>query len=115
MYLTDIHQPTLDNLNFNAKKNHLHTTTVSPEPTSEKTSVFNMDRSGATGSGDTAEVVPPQATAAIVEVLNLNWKDSATYPAQAVDVILGADLVYDAAILHMLVPAIDAILVEGVC
>ena len=48
-----------------------------------------------------------------VEVMNLNWRDSSTFPKETVDVIIGADLVYDVGILQMLVPAIDGILSKG--
>lgn len=110
MYLTDIHQPTLDNLKFNAMKNNLLADSSHTEETKVE-SVFKVDpnynHSSSSGEDDSTRA------AGVVEVLNLNWKDPATYPKQAVDVILGADLVYDVAILQMLVPAIEAILSEG--
>lgn len=101
MYLTDIHVPTLENLKFNAKKNNLQAVTSDTDGNEKSSSsVFNIDSPAGVGS-------------AVVEVLNLNWKDTSTYPSEAVDVIIGADLVYDVAILQMLVPAIAAILTEG--
>jgi predicted nicotinamide N-methyase len=101
MYLTDIHVPTLENLEFNAKKNNL------------------LSANDGEGKEDLVEGVAPKSVfkmgekSSVVEVLNLNWKDPSTYPSQTVEVVLGADLVYDSAILQMLVPAIAAILSEG--
>lgn len=48
-----------------------------------------------------------------VIVSNVNWKDPTTFPAEKADVILGSDLVYDSAILSILVPAVDKMLSQG--
>jgi hypothetical protein len=55
--------------------------------------------------------VPTSKT--IVQVSNVNWSDKSTFPAETVDIILGSDLVYDARILSILVPAIATTLVVG--
>jgi len=49
----------------------------------------------------------------IARVTYLNWADKLTYPSEAVDVIIGSDLVYDTNILRFLVEAISSILVKG--
>ena len=45
----------------------------------------------------------------------MNWVDTATYPPERVDLLLGSDLVYDASILTVLVPAICSTLSAGKC
>ena len=49
-----------------------------------------------------------------VQVLNMNWVDTATYPTERVDLLLGSDLVYDASILAVLIPAICSTLSAGI-
>ena len=93
MYLTDIHEPTLANLKYNAIKNNFK---EAENVSSDEKSVFRMD------SDET-----------VVEVLNVNWKDPSSYPSDSIDVILGSDLVYDSAILRMLVPALETMLSKG--
>eukprot|EP01031_Cornospumella_fuschlensis_P039944 gene39944-48649_t len=48
-----------------------------------------------------------------VQVSNVNWKDEASYPASKADILLGSDLVYDAAILGLLVRAVAGMLKPG--
>jgi predicted nicotinamide N-methyase len=114
VYLSDIHLPTLANLEFNAKKNNLQSVRGgqidSFEDSSSPTSVFKIDPTAAPAPAPTSTST---SSSTVVEVLNLNWKDADTYPSQVVDVVIGADLVYDVAILQMLVPAIAAILSQG--
>lgn len=81
MYLTDIHEPTLRNLEYNAKRNHLQGVTpediaeLKTDTTTTSSSVFNIDPSHNSLKGSKNHAV---------EVLNLNWKDPSTYPAQQV-------------------------------
>jgi len=53
------------------------------------------------------------STTTAIKVLNMNWVDTATYPPERVDLLLGSDLVYDASILTVLVPAICSTLSAG--
>jgi predicted nicotinamide N-methyase len=48
-----------------------------------------------------------------VRVLNANWQDETTFPAEKADVLLGSDLVYDSSILAILVPAVDKMMTQG--
>jgi hypothetical protein len=43
----------------------------------------------------------------------VNWGDAETFPPEPADVIIGSDLVYDSNILAVLVPAVAAMLREG--
>jgi len=56
---------------------------------------------------------PASSTTTAIKVLNMNWVDTATYPPERVDLLLGSDLVYDASILTVLVPAICSTLSAG--
>lgn len=58
---------------------------------------------------------PATATSTAIKVLNMNWVDTNTYPPERVDLLLGSDLVYDASILTVLVPAICSTLSAGKC
>lgn len=48
-----------------------------------------------------------------VQVKNVNWKDEGSYPPNKADILLGSDLVYDAAILSLLVKAVSNMLKPG--
>ena len=84
VHLTDIHQPAIDNCNFNIQQNF----------GTERSSVFRADMN------------TPVCT-------NVNWCDMTTYPHEKADVLVGADLVYDIEILRFLVPAVVGILKTG--
>ena len=84
VHLTDIHQPAIDNCNFNIQQNF----------GTEDSSVFRAD------------MTTPICTA-------VNWCDMSTYPQEKADVIVGADLVYDTEILKYLVPAVVGMLKTG--
>lgn len=49
----------------------------------------------------------------LVEVLQVNWCQENTYPAEPIDVLIGSDLVYDKQILTLLVPTVHALLKNG--
>lgn len=46
-------------------------------------------------------------------VKNVSWGDSSSYPPEKADVLLGSDLVYDQAILGVLLPAVIGMLADG--
>ncbi len=46
----------------------------------------------------------------VVSLRNINWKDTASFPAEPADVLLGSDLVYDVNILSILIPAVPSLL-----
>lgn len=54
---------------------------------------------------------PTSATS--LKVINMSWTDTATYPPHRADLLLGSDLVYDASILAVLIPAICSSLAAG--
>jgi predicted nicotinamide N-methyase len=89
--VTDLHAPTLDNLGHNIALNGLPTATGEEQQGTES--------------------LPLSASPVIARYVN--WCDPATYPAELADVIVGSDLVYDSAILAVLVPAVVAMLREG--
>jgi hypothetical protein len=91
--VTDLHRPTLDNLSHNIALNDLPTEAPSEE----------------------GEATPATASASASPVLAryVNWCDPATYPSELADVVIGSDLVYDSGILAVLVPAVAAMLREG--
>lgn len=49
----------------------------------------------------------------VVGVARVNWQDPSSFPLPQADVVLGSDLVYDAGILKVLVPAVGALLRPG--
>jgi hypothetical protein len=49
----------------------------------------------------------------VVDVVRVNWQDPASFPLPHADVVLGSDLVYDAGILRVLVPAVGSLLRPG--
>ncbi len=49
----------------------------------------------------------------VVNIRLLNWKDDSTFPAEPVDILIGADLVYDKNILELFVYAVTRLLREG--
>ena len=91
VYLTDIHQPTIDNLQFNLELNNMSTSSSSDLSISESLS--------------------PTEPSVIGQLVN--WCDPSTYPPEPVDVLIGSDLVYDVNILKILVPAVSVMLCEG--
>ena len=112
MYLTDIHEPTLDNLIYNVRANGLNLVPdiapAAPQETSRQCDSEGIidregeEEGGREGGGDTEVVVKC-----------VNWQDPTTDPSEQADVVLGSDLVYDDNILTMLVPALSRIMKEG--
>jgi len=100
VYVTDIHEPTLLNASHNVR---LNAETVDEELSElcYQSSVLTRSRAG-TASGTTA-----------VKVLKMNWVEEGEFPPEKADLLLGADLVYDASILAVLIPAICAVLSIG--
>jgi predicted nicotinamide N-methyase len=54
---------------------------------------------------------PAHSTA--LKVIRMSWTDTSSYPAERAQLLLGSDLVYDASILAVLIPAICSTLAEG--
>jgi predicted nicotinamide N-methyase len=96
VYLTDINEIALANARFNAELNGL------------------LAAAAAATEAVEAEA-PTDATRPVVEVLKVNWQDPGSFPPLpgGADVVLGSDLVYDAGILRVLVPAVAALLRPG--
>jgi predicted nicotinamide N-methyase len=59
---------------------------------------------------DFVRVSPTDGQETILSLRKINWKDFSSFPAEPVDVLLGSDLVYDANILAILVPAVAKLL-----
>jgi hypothetical protein len=98
--ITDVHKPSLVNATFNAQ---LNGKSIEARASFGNVCSFieEVEINTVTGGKSTARVT------------YLNWADQLTYPLEAVDVIIGSDLVYDANILRFLVLAISSILVNG--
>jgi hypothetical protein len=54
---------------------------------------------------------PAHSTA--LKVIRMSWTDTSSYPSERAQLLLGSDLVYDASILAVLIPAICSTLAEG--
>jgi predicted nicotinamide N-methyase len=118
MYLTDIHEPTLENLRYNVTANGLNLVdedeagNAAAEEAARaigEATVFRAPAPAPVGSPAEGE---EQGEVAVV-VKCVNWQDPASYPSEPADVVIGSDLVYDDNILTMLVPALARILKEG--
>ncbi|CAE7674523.1 unnamed protein product, partial [Symbiodinium microadriaticum] len=123
VYLTDIHEPTLDNLIYNVNINGLHlvqeSTTVKhspaaaePENAEETVVEFAANDVDKPGENDAPPGGAQESADAEVVVKCVNWQDPSTDPAELADVVIGSDLVYDDGILAMLVPALSRIMKE---
>lgn len=106
MYITDIHEPTIANSLFNAKLN------ATANPHAETSAAVAAEDDGVVEYLHPASESSPASSTA-VRVLNVNWKDASTFPAERADVLLGSDLVYDSSILAILVPAVDRMMTQG--
>ena len=97
VYITDIHAPTLQNAIHNIHLNAIQTSIENGNANIEVDSSCGIAYLGADATVKTA-------------VRNVSWTDASTYPEEKIDVLLGSDLVYDAAILAVLCPAVQALL-----
>lgn len=107
VYLTDIHQPTLDNSVYNASLN----------ADSDKVNTLDaaaIDIIGTNSSNYKDEGVSKIATS-LVRIANVSWNDTTTFPPDLADVVLGSDLVYDDKIIEILIPAISSMLAPNGC
>lgn len=102
VYITDIHEPTLQNAIYNVHLN-VEDSVISTEGGASKLST-PLAPHGAIGGHS-------EVTA--VTVLNASWIDPSSFPPEKADVILGSDLVYDRAILKILGPAVYDMLTPG--
>lgn len=111
VYISDIHDPTLDNSAFNLELNG--------EETQREKKIINDDNNDndINNNGEEKE----EEDVVIKEVLignnktytqirKINWNDKNTYPKEPLDIIIGSDLIYDKNILKYLVPALLAML-----
>jgi predicted nicotinamide N-methyase len=107
VYITDIHQPALENTVHNVTLN-------TPASTSEsETGIKNVNGNDYQttynfSSGSTNDSPP-----VYIAVRNVNWVNQETFPPEPVDVLIGSDLVYHEDILSVLIPAVDSMLVKG--
>jgi len=99
VYITDIHEPTLQNAIYNI---HLNS------DSNEKESLL----SGGVALPSSC-VIAGASEPTAVHVLNVSWTDPSTFPQEKARVVLGSDLVYDKAILGILGPAVYEMLEVG--
>lgn len=100
VYLTDIHEPTLQNALHNVTLNSANANSADRNAAAAESVVLGQATVRTTAPDTTSEVI----------VQCVNWLDRATFPPQQAEVLLGSDLVYDSAILDILVPAIEQLL-----
>lgn len=62
---------------------------------------------------DRVEGYDPSAWCERVTALTINWDDDSTWPKEAVDCIIGSDLIYQASIVPMLQKVIKGVLKPG--
>ncbi len=105
VYVTDIHDPTLNNAAFNLTLNGIaNVSGESCEVANKAIQEVNIK----TISGDHGE-----ESYTVAKVLKVNWKETESFPEEKADVLLGSDLVYDVKILDLLVPAVKHMLASG--
>jgi predicted nicotinamide N-methyase len=94
VYITDIHEPTLDNAKHNIIINTARQQSLTP------------------GINDFIRINPSNGVETMISLRNINWKNIAInfQEEDKVDILLGSDLVYDINILSILVPAIPQLL-----
>ena len=134
VYLTDIHEPTLKNAAYNARLNG--SPIPQPAPTTQKIdqsspstppfiecvhinnnhqnnnhsipgTVFKTPMDGNASTANTTITESPPTT---LYVSKVSWSEPSTFPPTRVDILIGSDLVYDAAILTLLTQAVDGML-----
>eukprot|EP01038_Epipyxis_sp_PR26KG_P015858 gene15858-21491_t len=114
VYLTDIHESTLQNAVFNVNLNQRNdkTSQISNKNNDNK----NVYLSTIYDYSSNEEIINERTNIARqtnVEVLKVNWQDSSTFPPLPADIILGSDLIYDSSILSIFVPAVNLMLNPG--
>lgn len=126
VYITDIHKPTLRNAVYNV---HLNTTTaltdgidmisegvsnvsLNPEDEFETFRILESKSSSTTAAAADGDLM---STRTKLSVKYVDWGRVESYPVAqgGADVVVGSDLVYDEAILVVLVPAIHRMLKTG--
>ena len=104
VHLTDIHSPALSNAHFNLLQNAFLPLTHSHEK-----KVGEEEKEGISSSYQS-----PLKANTTIQASRVNWADESSYPtAAAADILLGSDLVYDAAALELFVTAVDGMLKPG--
>ncbi len=111
VFVTDIHEPTIANSLHNARLNQALDPHSKADSGSSPTDIVFKHSSSATEHD--AGVSGDLCVSTAVRVLNVNWKDFGSFPAERADVLLGSDLVYDSSILAILVPAVDRMMTQG--
>ena len=101
VYITDIHEPTLQNATHNIHLNAIENAVANIDGNAEIDSSSNVAYLGANNTVKTM-------------IQNVSWTNASTYPEEKADVIR-SDLVYDASILAVLCPAVLAILADSGC
>jgi predicted nicotinamide N-methyase len=108
VYITDIHHTTLVNAAHNVRINCAagdESTPIDAAATGSTTPTG----AAALNYGD-ATYKHSKSSSTFVSCQHVNWKDESTFPPEPLDVLLGSDLVYDSAILALLVPAVKKML-----
>jgi predicted nicotinamide N-methyase len=126
VYITDIHHTTLVNAAHNVRINcaagdgftpsdattteRTTTESESETKTAEAAAAAPTPLTPSTVTYGNATYKHSKNTSTLVSCLNVNWQDGSTFPPEPLDVLLGSDLVYDSAILGLLVPAVKKML-----
>jgi hypothetical protein len=132
VYLTDINEQTMENLTYNAHLNMLNVIDDSNDKSTNEENnnndskqsevectankVLNNDSNNNSTNeckADENHTNTSNNNETSVSISNLNWKDLSTYPKEKIDIIIGADLVYDENILEIFVYAVNNLLSSG--
>lgn len=95
VYLTDIHEPALDNARYNLDINSHDSNNNMIQSAIELDSNDNDENN--------IKYIP-------MSIMNVNWINTDSYPTEQADILIGSDLVYDENVLSFLVPAVDNLL-----
>ncbi len=93
VYLTDIHEPALDNARYNLKINS-HSSNDSMIQTA-----IGLDNND-------IKLIP-------MSIMNVNWINFDSFPEEQAEILIGSDLVYDENVLSFLIPAVDKLLASN--
>ena len=113
VYITDIHEPTLrnavHNVRINARKGGQEgkkegeegeekALLIEKQPFAAEEKEQGKDEEGGTQTQLGSAVIGGGVGGTVAAVSNVSWTEEGTYPKEPVDVVLGSDLVYDAAL-----------------
>ena len=104
VYITDIHEPTLKNAEYNVQLNEGALVCEDSNKIVEQHD--NTDVIMSDDYSDNRNATNNKTSTTTTHVIRMDWTTIASYTCEKVDLLLGSDLVYDINILSILVPTI---------